>query len=119
MNTKEFVRYLVGVWLGFILATVSWVLAYRAFIIPAYMRYEREEKVWPEIALWVVDLAIYYPVNYKVWFWCAAIASGVLFLARRPGKRQRTFSAVARTLSIGYISILLIISLGIAAVSTL
>lgn len=119
MNTREFVRHLVGIWAGFIVAGIWWWFAYRAFVLPAFWRHDREGKAWPQFAMWTMDLAIDWPVNHQVWFWFAAIVTGALVFSRRQSKHQHRFSAVARVLSYSYIAILTMISISVAVVSTL
>jgi hypothetical protein len=119
MINRELVRHLAGVWLGFILAGIWWVFAHRSFVAPTYWRYEREGKEWPQFAMWTMDLAMDWPVNHHVWFWAAVVVTGALLYSRRQSEHQARLRVVARALSYGYIAILAMISISVAAVCAL
>lgn len=119
MKTRELIFHLAGIWLGFIITGIWWVFAYSTFVVPAFWRYDREGKAWPQFAMWTVDLTFDWSVNHHIWFWFAAVVSGALIFSRRQSRHQQSVSAFARVLSYSYVAILVMVSISIAVVSTL
>jgi len=95
-----------------------WSIAFSAFVVPAFWRFEKEGREWPLFARWTADLTVDWHSNYHVWLLSGVAVSALSWSSlRRPADVR--LRRIARSMFYLYLSVLFALCVLMATASTL
>lgn len=118
MTERSFAWHLVSVWVAYFAANLWWRIAHPLFIVPAYARWDREGKAWPEFAQYTVTVAFEWEANHHVWKIAGFAVSLALLVSLHSSTAQAAIGRVARLSTYAYLAALVAVSVCVAIVSS-